>query len=66
MRDVNTNADNFESVLHSYNLLTNEWTIPITNGIAPERRREINGVVNNKTGNFIFFKIIKLEQLVKY
>ena len=55
MTDVNTGLDNFKSVLHSYNLVTNEWTIPITNGIAPERRKDINGVINNETGKIYIF-----------
>jgi len=55
MVDVNTDLDNFKSVLHSYNLVTNEWTIPITNGIASERRRDINGVINNETGKVYIF-----------
>ncbi|PKY57648.1 hypothetical protein RhiirA4_478845, partial [Rhizophagus irregularis] len=53
--DVNTDLDSFKSVLYSYNLETNEWIIPTTNGIAPGRRREINGVINNKTGKFYVF-----------
>jgi N-acetylneuraminic acid mutarotase len=55
MRNVNTDKDNFISMLHSYNLKTNEWNIPKTNGIEPERRREINGVVNYETGKFYIF-----------
>jgi hypothetical protein len=55
MVDVNTNNDSPKSVLYSYNLETNEWNIPKTNGIEPERRREINGVVNYETGKFYIF-----------
>ncbi|PKY17369.1 hypothetical protein RhiirB3_521943 [Rhizophagus irregularis] len=55
VKDVNTDLDSFKSVLYSYNLETNEWIIPITNGIAPGRRREMNGVINNKTGKFYVF-----------
>ncbi|UZO29737.1 uncharacterized protein OCT59_023197 [Rhizophagus irregularis] len=55
VKDVNTDLDIFKSVLYSYNLETNEWTIPITNGIAPGRRRDMNGVINNKTGKFYVF-----------
>ncbi|CAB4426716.1 unnamed protein product [Rhizophagus irregularis] len=55
VKDVNTDLDSFKSVLYSYNLETNEWTIPTTNGIAPGRRREMNGVINNKTGKFYVF-----------
>ena len=55
MRDVNTNQDSFKSVLYSYNLETNEWNIPKTNGIEPERRREMNGVIDNETGKFYIF-----------
>jgi len=54
MVDV-TGKDNFISMLHSYNLETNQWDIPKTNGIQPERRREINGVINNETGKFYIF-----------
>ena len=42
-------------MLHSYNLETNVWDIPKTNGIQPERKREINGVINNETGKFYIF-----------
>ncbi|CAB4426717.1 unnamed protein product [Rhizophagus irregularis] len=55
VKDVNTDLDSFKSVLYSYNLETNEWIIPTTNGIAPGRRREINGVINNKTGKYYVF-----------
>ncbi|PKY40935.1 galactose oxidase [Rhizophagus irregularis] len=55
-RDVNTNVfNNIKSVLYSFNLETNEWTIPTTNGIAPENRRLINGVINNENGKFYVF-----------
>jgi hypothetical protein len=54
--DVNTNNDSPKSaVLYSYNLGTNEWNIPKTNGIEPVRRREINGVTNKETGKFYIF-----------
>ncbi|CAB4382461.1 unnamed protein product [Rhizophagus irregularis] len=53
--NVNTDLDDFKSILHSYNLETNEWTIPTTSGIAPGRRREISGVINNNTGKFYAF-----------
>ncbi|PKC18056.1 hypothetical protein RhiirA5_448456 [Rhizophagus irregularis] len=43
VRDVNTDIE------------TNEWTIPTTNGIAPGKRREMNGIINNKTGKFYVF-----------
>ncbi|UZO29754.1 uncharacterized protein OCT59_023214 [Rhizophagus irregularis] len=56
MWDVNTNAYNYnKSVLYSFNLENNEWTIPTTNGIAPEHRRTINGVINNENGKFYVF-----------
>src|SRR5437763_1934796 len=50
MRDTITGADAFQSVLNSYNLETNVWDIPKTNGIQPERRREIKGVISNENG----------------
>jgi N-acetylneuraminic acid mutarotase len=53
--NVNTGLDDFKSILHSYNLETNEWTIPITSGIAPGRRREFSGVISNNTGKFYAF-----------
>jgi hypothetical protein len=55
VRDVNTDIGSLKSVLYSYNLETNEWTIPTTNGIAPGKRREMNGIINNKTGKFYVF-----------
>ena len=55
MMDVNTSKDNFISMLHSYNLETNVWDIPKTNGVEPERSREINGVVNDETGKIYIF-----------
>ncbi|PKK75373.1 hypothetical protein RhiirC2_773695 [Rhizophagus irregularis] len=55
VRDVNTDIGSFKSVLYSYNLETNEWTIPTTNGIAPGKRREMNDIMNNKTGKFYVF-----------
>src|ERR1043166_2067910 len=55
MRDVNTNQDSSKSVLYLYNLETNEWNIPKTNGIEPQRRREINGAINNENGKFYIF-----------
>jgi hypothetical protein len=51
----NTGQDDFKSVLHSYNLGTNKWTIPTTNGIIPVRKQNINGVINNETGKFFVF-----------
>jgi N-acetylneuraminic acid mutarotase len=59
--DVNTKLDSFKSVLYSYNLKTNEWNIPITNGNVPDRRRESNGVIDNKTGKFYGFGGVKDE-----
>ncbi|PKY48714.1 hypothetical protein RhiirA4_544791 [Rhizophagus irregularis] len=53
--NVNTDLDDFKSILYSYNLETNEWTIPTTSGIAPGRRREISGVISNNTGKFYAF-----------
>ena len=55
MRDVNTGQVNLRPILHSYNLETNNWDIPKTNGIEPERRREIDGVINNENGKFYIF-----------
>src|SRR5256885_2026676 len=55
MRDVNTNKDDFKSILHTFNLITNEWNIPKTNGIEPIRRRQMSGVFNNETGKFYIF-----------
>ncbi|EXX66894.1 uncharacterized protein OCT59_023201 [Rhizophagus irregularis] len=55
MWDVNANVDKFKSILYSYNVETNEWIPPATTGIAPEKRREINGVINNETGKFYAF-----------
>ncbi|GBC09518.1 hypothetical protein RclHR1_08940003 [Rhizophagus clarus] len=55
MRDVNTDLNIFKPVLHSFNLETNEWSVPTTNGTAPSRRAEINGVINNETGKFYVF-----------
>ncbi|CAB4426726.1 unnamed protein product [Rhizophagus irregularis] len=48
---------NHISVLISFNLENNGWnfTFTKTNGIAPENRRLINGVINNKTGKFYIF-----------
>ncbi|GBC34951.1 hypothetical protein GLOIN_2v1524939 [Rhizophagus irregularis DAOM 181602=DAOM 197198] len=53
--NVNTDLDDFKSILHSYNLETNEWTIPTTSGIVPGRRKDISGVINNNTGKFYAF-----------
>ncbi|GES94598.1 hypothetical protein GLOIN_2v1836615 [Rhizophagus clarus] len=55
MKNVNTDLDSFTSILHAFNLETNEWTIPTTNGIVPQRKREINGVIDDKTGKFYVF-----------
>jgi hypothetical protein len=56
MVNVDTDLDIVKSsILHSYNLETREWIIPITNGIIPTRRKEINGVINNETGKFYVF-----------
>jgi hypothetical protein len=54
MVDVNTDADAFLSVLYSYNLETNKWDIPKTSGTIPERRKEINGVID-EAGKFYIF-----------
>ncbi|GES94599.1 hypothetical protein GLOIN_2v1532917 [Rhizophagus clarus] len=55
MRDVNTDLNIFNPVFHSYNLETNEWSVPTSNGITPSERVEINGVINNETGKFYVF-----------
>jgi N-acetylneuraminic acid mutarotase len=71
MVDVNTDLDSFKSVLYSYNLETNEWAIPITNGIEPKRKREISSVINNGTGKSYIFggindKVIGSPNLVVF
>ncbi|RGB38779.1 hypothetical protein C1646_665127 [Rhizophagus diaphanus] len=44
-----------KDVIYLFGGKNNEWTIPTTNGIAPEHRRAINGVINNENGKFYVF-----------
>ncbi|CAB5377220.1 unnamed protein product [Rhizophagus irregularis] len=58
MVDANTKNPSlqiYEPVLNSYNLETREWTVPVTNGPIPTRRRAIKGVIDKETGKFYVF-----------
>src|SRR3954454_13619442 len=53
--DLVTNEDNFRSLIYSFNLnslLT--WDMPAVKGKIPERRKQINSVIDN-TGNMYIF-----------
>ena len=52
--DIITNTDNFKSIIHSFKLNSLSWNIPTVNGIPPERRREMNSVIDNTGKMYIF------------
>jgi hypothetical protein len=51
---INTNVDNFVSMVHSFNLNSLTWNIPTVKGKLPERRREINSVIDDSGKIYIF------------
>ncbi|PKY46808.1 galactose oxidase [Rhizophagus irregularis] len=55
MRDDTNSFDDGKSILYSFSLETNRWSTPQTNGLAPGRKRQMNGVISNKTRKFYVF-----------
>jgi N-acetylneuraminic acid mutarotase len=53
-RDLVTSEDNFVSMVHSFNLNSLKWNIPTVKGMQPERRRQMNSVIDNTGKMYIF------------
>jgi N-acetylneuraminic acid mutarotase len=52
--DIATNNDKFVSMIYSFNLNSLKWNIPTVKGMQPERRRQVNSVIDNTGKMYIF------------
>ncbi|CAI2179884.1 1216_t:CDS:2 [Funneliformis geosporum] len=53
MQDPN-HEDSFTSMIYTLNLNSGQWNIPVTSGIVPERRRDIQAVADHMGNVYIF------------